>query len=125
MLNLSKALLLPVMLILGFASLPAFATENGFHEASKSYLVYLGVVPANLLEKAPNLVDRDKTLHGGVAEQLPSTQHVIVTVFRKDNNARVLNVTVIAKVGRSKLFGSKGGEKPLEKMVTSNAIAYQ
>lgn len=124
MFNLSKTLLLTVMLTLGFASLPAFAKGNAFHEESKSYLVYLGVVPASLLEKAPSLVDQDKKLHGGVAEQSPSTQHVMVTVFRKDNNARVLNATVIAKLGRSKLFGTKGGEKPLEKMITSNAVAY-
>lgn len=124
MLRLSKALLLTVILTLGLAVHPAFAKGNAFHEESKSYLVYLGVVPASLLEKAPSLVDQDKQLHGGVAEQSPSTQHVMVTVFRKDNNARVLNATVIAKVGRSKLLGSKGGEKPLEKMVTSNAVAY-
>lgn len=29
-----------------------------------------------------------------------------------------------ARVGPSKLFGAKGEEKPLEKMVTSDAIAY-
>ncbi|MDP1862553.1 MAG: hypothetical protein Q8K52_01445 [Thiobacillus sp.] len=124
MFNLTKALLLTVMLTLGTSAFPAFAKGNAFHEATKSYLVYLGVVPASLLDKAPSLVDQDKTLHGGVAEQLPSTQHVMVTVFRKDNNARVLNATVIAKVGRSKLLGFKGEEKPLEKMVTSNAVAY-
>lgn len=124
MFNLSKALMLSVMLILGLAANPAFAKGNAFHEQSKSYLVYLGVVPASLLEKVPSLVDQDKHLHGGVAEQSASTQHVMVTVFRKDNNARVLNATVIAKVGRSKLLGLKGEEKPLEKMVTSNAVAY-
>jgi len=124
MFNLSKALMLSVMLIFGLGAHTAFAKGNAFHEQSKSYLVYLGVVPASLLEKAPSLVDQDKHLHGGVAEQSPSTQHVMVTVFRKDNNARVLNATVIAKVGRSKLLGFKGEEKPLEKMVTSNAVAY-
>ena len=124
MFTLSKALMLTAMLTLGLAVQPALAKGNAFHEESKNYLVYLGVVPASLLEKAPSLVDQDKQLHGGVADQSPTTQHVMVTVFRKDNNARVLNATVIAKIDRSKLFGTNGGEKPLEKMITSNAVAY-
>ncbi len=124
MFKLSKALMLTAMLTLGLAVQPAFAKGDAFHEETKNYLVYLGVVPASLLEKAPSLVDQDKKLHGGLAEQSPTTQHVMVTVFRKDNNTRVLNATVIAKLGRSKLFGTNGGEKPLEKMITSNAVAY-
>lgn len=124
MFKLSKVLGLAAMLIFGLAAQPALAKDNPFHAETKNYLVYLGVVPASLLEKEPSLVDQDKKLHGGVAEQSPITQHVMVTIFRKENNARVLNATVIAKLGRSKLFGTKGAEKPLEKMVTSNAVAY-
>lgn len=124
MINLSKVLVLASMLILGIVAQPAFAKDNAFHKETKNYLVYLGIVPASLLEKKPSLVDQDKQLHGGISEQSPTTQHVMVTVFRKDNNARVLNATVIAKVGRSKIFGKSGGERPLEKMVTSGAVAY-
>ena len=86
--------------------------------------MYLGIVPVSLLNKNPDLVDQDRQLHGGIA-QLPATmQHVMVAVFRKDNNARVLDATVIAKVSRSKIFSRDGNEKPLEKMITSGAVAY-
>lgn len=122
--KMSKVLMLVSMLSLSMAAHPAFAKGNAFHEASRSYRVYLGIVPASLLEKKPALVDQDKQLHGGIAEQVPAAQHVMVTVFRKDTNARVLNATIIARVGRSKVFGGGGVEKPLEKMITSGALAY-
>ncbi|MHB1247776.1 MAG: hypothetical protein ACYCZH_15160 [Sulfuriferula sp.] len=122
--RISAILMMAATLMLGITIQPALAKDGSYHEESKSYRVYLGVVPASLLEKEPGLVDQDKKLHGGAAEQSSTAQHVMVTVFRQDNNARVLNATVIARVGRGKVFGSGGVEKPLEKMVTSNAVAY-
>lgn len=122
--RISALLMMTATLMLGIAIQPALAKDSSFHEESKSYRVYLGIVPASFLEKNPGLVDQDKQLHGGVSEQPSTMQHVMVTVFRKDNNARVLNATVIAKVGRNKVFGGSGVEKPLEKMVTSGAVAY-
>lgn len=122
--NRIPALLMIATLTLGVATQPTLARDNSFHGESKSYRVYLGIVPASALEKNPDLVDQDKQLHGGVSELPATMQHVMVTVFRKDNNARVLNATVIAKVGRSKVFARRVAEKPLEKMVTSGTVAY-
>lgn len=112
------------MLTLGIAIQPARAGDSAFHEESESYRVYLGIVPASFLKRNPSLVDQDKQLHGGVSEQPPTMQHVMVTVFRKDNNARVLNATVISRVGIKKFFGGTKMEKPLEKMLTSGVVAY-
>lgn len=122
--RISTLLMTTAMLTFGIAVQPAFAKDNSFHGESRSYRVYLGIVPASLLAKTPSLVDHDKQLHGGAAQQPSTMQHVMVTIFRKDNNARVLNATVVARVGRSKVFGARGVEKPLEKMATSGAVAY-
>lgn len=113
-----------VSLMLGFALQPAHARDVAFHADSNTYRVYLGVVPASLLNKNPELIDKDRQMHGGVADLPASTQHVMVAVFRKDGNARVLDATVIAKVSRGKIFGRSNSEKPMEKMVTSGAVAY-
>lgn len=122
--RISALLMMIATLMLGMASQPAFAKDNAFNVESNNYRVYLGVVPVSLLKKDLSLVDQNKQLHGGLSKQPPTMQHVMVAVFRKDNNARVLNATVTAKVGKNKLIGGSGTEKPLEKMVTSGAVAY-
>jgi len=116
--KLSQVLMLTAYLALGTFAQHAGAESNAFHQESKRYLVYLGVVPASLLKKEPERVDRDKQLHGGIAAQTPAAQHVMVTIFRKDGNVRVLDATVIATVRPGKLFTRKAEEKPLEKMLT-------
>ncbi len=122
--NRITALLTMVTLAVGLGIQPALAKDNSFHEDSEHYRVYIGIVPASFLEKKPSLIDQDKQLHGGISEQPSTTQHVMVTVFRKNNNTRVLNATAIAKVSRDKVFRGSMIEKPLEKMVTSGAVAY-
>lgn len=117
-------LMMIAALTLGVGSQPTLARDNSFHGESKSYRAYIGIVPVSMLKKNPDLIDQDKQLHGGISEQPATMQHVMVTVFRKDDNARVLNATVIAKVGRSTIFARRVAEKPLEKMVTSGTVAY-
>lgn len=103
---------------------PTIAADDAFHRETGSYRVYLGVVPASLIKKNPTLVDNDKQLHGSPSVRAQNEQHVMVTIFRKSGGARVLNATAIAEVRPKKLFGGRGAEKPLEKMITSGAVAY-
>lgn len=112
-----------VLLALVAAPLTAQAADASWHHESASYHVYLGVVPASLIKSNPVLVDGDKTLHkdDNVSD---SNEHVLVSIFRKPNNERVLNATVIARVGAKKLLGGDKIEKPLEKMQTSGVITY-
>ena len=93
---------------------PVLAAEESAHQESANYHVYLGVVPASLIKENPSLVDGDKTLHRDDNVE-DSSQHVMVAVFRKPNNERVANATVIARVGVKKLLGGAKAEKPLEK----------
>lgn len=99
------------------------AAETSSHRESANYHVYLGVVPASLIKANPVLVDGDKTLHKG-DNASDSSEHVLVSVFRKPNNERVVNATVIARVGINKLLRGAKTEKPLEKMLTSGLVTY-
>lgn len=112
-----------MLLTLVAAPLTAWAAEASWHQESASYHVYLGVVPADVIKANPALVDGDKTLHKG-DNPSDSSEHVLVSVFRKPNNERVLNATVIAGVGIKKLLRGAKAEKPLEKMLTSGLITY-
>ena len=102
---------------------PVLAAEESSHLESANYHVYLGMVPASLIKENPTLVDGDKTLHRDDSMG-DLSQHVLVAVFRKPNNERVLNATVIAQVGIKKLLGGAKAEKPLEKMLTSGVVSY-
>lgn len=105
------------------ASFEATAAEASWHQESASYHVYLGVVPANFIKDNPVVVDGDKALHK--ADNIgDSSEHVLVTIFRKPNNERVINATVIARVGIKKLLRGTKAEKPLEKMLTSGVVTY-
>ena len=100
------------------------ASDLTWHEESKNYNVYLGVVPASMIINNPTLVDNDKTLHGGEKNISSTTQHVMVTINRKGSRERVTNATVIAEVSSGILLGRKKLEKPLEKMITSGQVTY-
>ncbi len=115
-------LILAFITLFGVTSL--YAADSSWHEESESYKVYLGLVSSSLIKKQPYLIDRDKTLHGGISKQSSGSKHVMVSVFRKDNNERVLNATVIGEIKHKKLLGGNKIRKPLEKMVTSGAITY-
>lgn len=112
-----------MLLTLLAAPLTAWADGASWHQESASYHVYLGVVPAHLIKANPVLVDGDKTLHKG-DNASDSSEHVLVSVFRKPNNERVVNATVIARVGIKKLLRGAKTEKPLEKMLTSGVVTY-
>ena len=112
-----------VLLTLLAPPLTAQAAEASWHQESANYHVYLGVVPASLIKVNPALVDGDKTLHKG-DNTGDSSDHVLVSIFRKPNSERVVNATVIAQVGIKKLFRGAKVEKPLEKMLTSGVVTY-
>lgn len=106
-------------------SMSAHAEEpRAWHAESDNYRAYLGVVPASLIKRQPILVDGDRTLHGGADRQSGAAQHVMVAIYRKSDNARVVGATVIAKVKKAKLFGGDAQERPLERMATTGGITY-
>lgn len=102
----------------------ANATDSNWHADTNSYRVYLGVVPASIIKKNLTLIDKDKSLHGGTNNTTNATQHIMVSIFSKKDNKRILKATAIARIKNKKIFGSKKIIKPLEKMNTSGAITY-
>ena len=102
----------------------AHAADSNWHAETKSYRVYLGVIPASMIKKDLTLIDKDKSLHGGIDNITSSSQHVMVSVFSKKGNKRIINATVIAKIKSKKLIGGNEITKPLEKMDTSGAVTY-
>ena len=115
-------ILLGMFVMLGVKN--SVAADASWHAESKSYRVYMGVVPVALIKKNPYLVDRDKTLHGGVDKKNISAQHIMISIFSKQDNSRILDATAIAEVKVNKLLSSDEVEKPLEKMVTSGTVTY-
>lgn len=118
-----RKITLGVMLLAGFPGI-ALASDINWHAESESYQAYMGVVPVIMLKKQPYLIDRDVHLHGGLDKQDPAAQHIMVSVFRKSDNQRVLDATLIAKVKARKLLGGTEIVKPLEKMLSGGAVTY-
>lgn len=113
-----------LILLLILITKSSFAADANWHAESKTYQAYLGIVPVISIKKQPYLIDHDRKLHGGADTQNYSAQHIMVSVFNKKDNKRILNATVIAKVKNKKLIGGNKLIKPLEKMVTSGSITY-
>lgn len=102
----------------------ADAADSNWHTETKSYRVYLGVIPASMIKKDLTLVDKDKSLHGGTDNITSSTQHIMVSIFSKNGNKRIINATAIAKIKNKKLIGGNKITKPLERMDTSGSVTY-
>lgn len=107
-----------------FLSFSAVAENTDLHALSESYQVYLGIVPGTRISKEPYLVDRDKNLHGGIDSLSSNDYHVMVAIFDKENNRRIRDATVIAKVDKKGFMSGENITMPLEKMVTSGTISY-
>lgn len=118
-------IVMPLLLLAGLSiSNPALASDISTQQESDSYRVYLGVIPASVLKRQPQLVDGDRTLHGGIGKQSSGSQHVMVAIYRKTDNSRVKDATVIAEVAPDTLIKRDKQVKPLEKMLTSGAVTY-
>lgn len=104
---------------------PAIGAEGSdTHVVSKSYQVYLGVVPANRITKDPYLIDRDVSLHGGIKSLSANDYHVMVAIFDKKTNERIKDATVTAKVEKKGLMSGDEIVLPMEKMITSGTVTY-
>lgn len=99
------------------------ATPPVQEQESASYRVHLGVVPARQIEAQPELVDRDKTLHGGLARE-PGTQHLTVSILDRQRGARVADATVIAAVRHKRWPSRQKVERPLERMRVGGVVSY-
>ena len=97
--------------------------DTRLHQDSASYRVYLGVTPAKLIEQQPQLVDRDKAMHGGL-DRAPDAQHVTLSIHDIKTNAVVTDLTVIAGLRHRKWTHRQQVERPLERMRVGGVVTY-
>lgn len=102
--------------------------SSGLHAASyvwagdtPSFRIYVGVVPAELVQHQPKLLDEGKRLHNVTPGEEKDMSHMLVWLYRKPGNERVLDVTLIAEVG---LVSGDKTIKPLEKMKLGTGVSY-
>ncbi len=119
----SRASLLLTTAVLAWWPVALFAGAPALEQESANYRVHLGVVPARRIEQQPELVDRDKTLHGGLARE-PGTQHLTVSILDRKSGARVIDATVIAAVRQKGWAARRKMERPLERMQVGGVVSY-
>ena len=110
---LSLAVLLATAL---FFSSVVFAEHLSWHQQSRSYDVHLGVAPASVLDQDADLARMHRMATGGEGLRRLSTQHILIAVFRKPGNERVVDAEVVAEVVESDLVHTRKTEKRLKMM---------
>lgn len=99
---------------------PAAAEEaGGLQKTAGDLTVYLGVMPAQLIQgHEPG--HTEKEMHGGVPKG-KHRYHVMVAVFEKGSGRRVTDAQVRARVAE---VGLAGEDKMLEPMVIAGAMSF-
>ena len=82
--------------------------------------VYLGVVPAEIVQDRHPGADPKAGMHGGVPEGR-HRYHVMVSLFDTATGERIDDVAVTAAVG---LVGHGASRRALEPMTIANALTY-
>lgn len=108
-------------LMVGAAFLTQAAAEEpgGLERTANGLTIYLGVMPAQLLQgHEPG--HPEKEMHGGVPRG-KHRYHVMVAVFEKESGRRVTDAQVRARVAE---VGLAGQDKVLEPMVIAGAMTF-
>jgi hypothetical protein len=102
-----------------FAGMGAVAAADYYNKTAGNLAVYLGVLPAEMVQGHSPEHPEGK-MHGGV----PSAKrqhHVVAAVFDTRDGSRVTDAEVTARVGEIGLAQTK---KKLERMVIDKTISY-
>ena len=97
----------------------ATATEDGQSKTAGGLVLYLGVVPAEIV-KGPSAHSAERRMHGRVPRG-PHEYHVVVAIFDTATDARISDASVTAQVSGLGLAGTK---KKLDPMEIANTITY-
>ena len=105
------------------AVLVATAAQAGVVDGVKSLgglTVYLGVVPAAVVQRHP-ADHSEASMHGGVPSGKAHAKHLLVAVFDQRTGKRITNATVIAHILED---GGKAWSVPLQPMTINGAVTY-
>jgi hypothetical protein len=111
--------LITAWLTLVVVTLTSAAAAADYYKTTGSLSVYLGVLPAEMVQGHSPEHPEGK-MHGGV----PSAKrqhHVVVAIFDTKDGSRITNAGVIARVGE---IGLAQIEKKLERMAIDKTISY-
>ncbi len=115
--GLNRRLSLAVLLAMtAFFSSAVFAEHLSWHQQSRSYDVHLGVVPASVLDQDADLARMHRMAMGGEHLRTLGTRHIMVAVFRRPGNERVVDAEVVVEVIENDLVRVKKAEKHLKLM---------
>jgi hypothetical protein len=98
-------------------ALAAEDTQN--YKVAGGLAVYLGVVPAQMIQGHPSS-HPERQMHGGPPRG-PHDHHIVVSVFDAASGARIEDAIVTAKVTG---LGLSGSQQQLEAMAIANTITY-
>ena len=102
-----------------FSSSMAVAADDAPYKLAGGLVVYIGVVPAEIVKGHPSQ-HAEKTMHGG-APRGAHEYHVVAAVFDATNGARVSDASVTAQISG---IGLSGGKKKLDPMKIADTISY-
>jgi hypothetical protein len=98
---------------------PVRADETSYR-VTDNVLIYLGVLPANMIRGEHPSTHTESLMHGGVPAGADE-YHVLIALFNATTYERLSNARVSARVSE---VGLSGEEKTLEPMDIANTITY-
>lgn len=108
------------MTLVGIVTITGAAAAADYYKTAGNFAVYLGVVPAELVQGHSPEHPEGK-MHGGVPFFARRQHHVVIAVFDTKDGARVTDAEVTARVGE---IGLAQTRKKLERMVIDKTISY-
>jgi hypothetical protein len=118
-----KCLWRAVLLAAGLLTLPALALSAGApenYQVVDGLAIYLGVVPAQIIQEQPS-GHPEAMMHGGVPAAGRDSDHVMVALFDAATGRRIEDALVKAAVGE---LGMGMKWKALEPMQIAGTITY-
>lgn len=83
--------------------------------------IYLGVVPARLVQGHSTVAGDPQALHGGTPQNR-SSHHIVVALFDAKTGARITDARIRAGVGDRSYSGER--DSPLEPMQIAGVMSY-
>lgn len=112
-------LLLPLLLIIIAVSAPASARHTAQHETVDGLEVYIGLLPAPMIERFPK-GSVEGRMHGGISGSA-RRYHLVAAIFDGSTGQRIERADVKAAVAP---LGLGGANKHLEPMTIQGAASY-
>jgi hypothetical protein len=120
MLARSFARVLGLALVLLSGSIAPGKADETNYRVTDNVLIYLGVLPANMIRGEHPSTHTESLMHGGVPAGADE-YHVLIALFNTTTYERISNARVSARVSE---VGLSGVEKTLEPMNIANTITY-